>query len=98
VKYLKKCKDDLWKRWEKEYLTALRECHNLTQKASKFQPQVRDVVIIKTEEKNYLGESFLSQQSRRSHRSSDFMSEKSSHVVIINLLRKYVHEVQPPIS
>ena len=52
VKYLKNCKDDLWKRWKKEYLAALRERHNLTHKVSKFQPQVRDVVIIKTGNKN----------------------------------------------
>ena len=49
MKYLKKCKDDLWNRWKKEYLTTLRERHNLTHKASKFQPQVGDVVIIKTD-------------------------------------------------
>ena len=52
VKYLKNCKDDLWKRWKKEYLAALRERHNLTHKVSKFQPQVGDVVIIKTDNKN----------------------------------------------
>ena len=40
------------RRWKREYLTALRERHNLTHKASKFQPKVGDVVIIKTDNKN----------------------------------------------
>ena len=52
AKYLKTCKDNLWKRWQREYLTALRERHNLTHKATKFQPQTGDVVIIKTDNKN----------------------------------------------
>ena len=38
--------------WKREYLTALRERHNLTHKASKFPPKVGDVVIIKTDNKN----------------------------------------------
>ena len=46
MKYLKNCKDDLWKQWKKEYLAALRERHNLTHKVSKFQPQVGDVAIV----------------------------------------------------
>ena len=52
AKFLKTCKDNLWRRWKREYLTALRERHNLTHKASKFQPKVEDVVIIKTDNKN----------------------------------------------
>ena len=52
AKYLKTCKDNLWKRWQREYLTAVRERHNLTHKATKFQPQIGDVVIIKTDNKN----------------------------------------------
>ena len=50
--YLKNCRDNLWKRWKREYLVALRERHNLAHKVSKFQPQVGDVVIIKTDNKN----------------------------------------------
>ena len=52
AKYLRNCKNNLWRRWQREYLTALRERHNLTHKAAKFQPNVGDVVIIKTENKN----------------------------------------------
>ena len=52
LKYLKNCKDNLWKRWKREYLVALRERHNVAHKVSKFQPQVGDVVIIKTDNKN----------------------------------------------
>ena len=51
AKFLKTCKDSLWRRWQREYLTALRERHNLTHKVSKFQPE-EDVVIVKTENKN----------------------------------------------
>jgi hypothetical protein len=29
AKYLKKCKDDIWRRWREEYLRGLRERHNL---------------------------------------------------------------------
>ena len=52
VKYLKTCKDNLWKWWKREYLSALREYHNLTHKEAKFKPKVGDVVIIKTDNKN----------------------------------------------
>ena len=52
AKYLKTCKENLWKRWKREYLTALRERHNLTHKEAKFRPKVGDVVIIKTDNKN----------------------------------------------
>lgn len=52
AKYLKACKDSLWKRWSKEYLTALRERHNLNHQRKKFQVAVGEVVIIKSDEKN----------------------------------------------
>ena len=52
AKYLKTCKENLWKRWKREYLTALWERHNLTHKEAKFKPKVGDVVIIKTDNKN----------------------------------------------
>ena len=52
AKYLKSCKDQLWKRWEKEYLVALRERHNLAHKKPKYQPEVGDVVIVKSDSKN----------------------------------------------
>ena len=52
VKYLKTCKENLWKRVKREYPAAPRERHNLTHKEAKFKPKVRDVVIIKTDSKN----------------------------------------------
>ena len=52
AKFLKSCKDGLWRRWQREYLTALRERHILTHKVSKFQPKEGNVVIVKGESKN----------------------------------------------
>jgi hypothetical protein len=52
AKFLKTCKDSLWRRWQREYLTALRERHNLTHKTSKHQPKEGDVVIVKSDSKN----------------------------------------------
>ena len=36
-KYLRSCKDQLWRRWTREYLTALRERHNLNHKCKRFE-------------------------------------------------------------
>ena len=52
VRYIKKCKDDFWKRWRDEYLRGLREKHNLTHHNKESTIAVGDVVIIKDEEKN----------------------------------------------
>lgn len=52
AKYLRTCKDQMWSRWQREYLTALRERHNLTHRVTKFQPKRGDVVIVKTDNKN----------------------------------------------
>ena len=52
AKYLRTCKDQMWSRWQREYLTALRERHNLTHRVTKFQPKKGDVVIVKTDNKN----------------------------------------------
>lgn len=38
AKYLKTCRDNLWKWWKREYRSALRERHNLTHKEAKFKP------------------------------------------------------------
>ncbi|XP_068675546.1 uncharacterized protein [Montipora foliosa] len=46
------CKDALWKRWTREYLTALRERHNLNLKGQTTSLKVGDVVIIRSEDKN----------------------------------------------
>ena len=35
-KYIKRCKEALWKRWKHEYLVALREKHNLKNKGKTF--------------------------------------------------------------
>ena len=51
-KYIKRCKEALWKRWKHEYLVALRETHNLKNKDKTFKINVGDVVLIKGEEKN----------------------------------------------
>ena len=40
----------VWRRWHT--LTALRERHNLTDKATKFRPKAGDTVIVNTENKN----------------------------------------------
>ena len=52
AKYLKSCKDSLWRRWSREYLNALRERHNLNHQQKKFSVSVGDIVIIKSDDKN----------------------------------------------
>ncbi|XP_028419006.1 uncharacterized protein LOC114544621 [Dendronephthya gigantea] len=52
AKYLRKCKDAMWKRWSNEYVRGLRERHNLIHKVKQSKLLVGDVVIIKSEEKN----------------------------------------------
>ena len=42
----------LWKRWRREYLTALRERHSLVHKTAKHQVKVGDAVIVRTDDKN----------------------------------------------
>ena len=46
VKFLKSCKDQLWNRWKREYLTSLQERHNLVLK-------VGDAVIVRSDNKNW---------------------------------------------
>ena len=52
AKYLKSCKDQLWQRWKKEYLVALRERHKIAHKKPKYQPEVGNEVIVKSDSKN----------------------------------------------
>ena len=52
AKYLIACKNNLWKRWQREYLVALRERHSLVHKTPKYEVKVGDVVIVKTDSKN----------------------------------------------
>ena len=51
AKFLKRCKDAMWKRWTREYLRGLRERHNL-QGGKPLTLAVGDVVIIKSDERN----------------------------------------------
>ena len=49
-KYVKRCKDTAWRRWQREYVTALRERHNKIQhKSRSVNIDVRQVVMIKGE-------------------------------------------------
>jgi hypothetical protein len=53
AKFIKKCKENAWKRWRNEYLKSLRERHNMKCKVEARLPLIAgDVVIIKGEEKN----------------------------------------------
>ena len=52
AKYLRKCKDAVWRRWTKEYLRALRERHNLKHGTKLVTPKIGDVAIIKNDERN----------------------------------------------
>jgi hypothetical protein len=51
ARYLKRCKDVMWKRWSSEYVRPLRERHGqLTGKESEI--NVGDVMLLQGEEKN----------------------------------------------
>ena len=50
-KYVKKCKDVAWRRWQREYVTALRERHNMQYKFKSVNINVGHVVMIKDESK-----------------------------------------------
>ena len=52
AKYLKKCKDNIWRRWRDEYLRGLRERHDLTHNKKGNTLKVGDVMMIKGDEKN----------------------------------------------
>ena len=52
AKYLKSCKDALWKRWSREYLSALRERHNCKVGGKPSTLKVGDVVIVRGDESN----------------------------------------------
>ena len=48
-KYVKRCKDVAWKRWQRGYVTALHERHNMQHKSKVVNINVGDVVMIKGE-------------------------------------------------
>ena len=51
-RYIKKCKESIWKQWNAEYLQALRERHNMKHKVKKMKIFIEDVVLIKNEDRN----------------------------------------------
>ena len=48
---MKRCKDAAWRRWQREYVTALRERHNMQHKSKAVNINVGDVVMMKGESK-----------------------------------------------
>ena len=52
-KYIKQCKEALWKRWKHDYLVALRQKRNIKQANKTFKMNVGDVVMVKGEDKNW---------------------------------------------
>ena len=52
LKFLKNCKDQLWNRWRREYLRALRERLVMINGTNGFQVSKGDVVVVQTDEKN----------------------------------------------
>ena len=50
-KYIVRCKDAAWRRWKREYLTALRERYNMAYKTKVVKIDTGDVVMIKGEDK-----------------------------------------------
>ena len=51
AKFLKRCKEAVWKRWTNEYVRGLRERHIML-KGKPSTLSVGDVVIIKSDERN----------------------------------------------
>lgn len=52
ARYLRACKDSLWKRWSSEYLVALRERHRCNHGGKSSKIEVGDVVIVRSDERN----------------------------------------------
>ena len=52
AKYLRSCKDAVWRRWSREYLVALRERQNCNGKGKASSLNPGDGVLIRSEEKN----------------------------------------------
>ena len=52
VRYLIKCKDQVWERWYKGYVKSLRERHRLIHNTSPLKVKEGDVVIVRSEERN----------------------------------------------
>lgn len=52
ARFLQTCKDQMWNRWQREYLTALRERHNLVHKTANYKVRVGDIVLVRSDNKN----------------------------------------------
>ena len=52
AKYLKRCKDTMWRRWTDDYLRGLREQHRLKHSGSQSDIAVGDVMLVKDDERN----------------------------------------------
>ena len=52
AKYLRSCKEAVWRRWSREYLVALRERHNCNGKGKAISLNPGDIVLIHSEENN----------------------------------------------
>ncbi len=52
AKYLRNIKNHLWSRWQREYLTSLRQRYQTNHKSVTGHPKEGDIVLIKSEEKN----------------------------------------------
>ena len=52
AKFLKKCKEAMWKRWTREYVRSLRERHRQEKGKQISYPKLGDAVIIQDEERN----------------------------------------------
>ncbi len=52
AKYLRNIKNHLWSRWQREYLTSLRQRYQTNHRSVTGHPKEGDIVLIKGEEKN----------------------------------------------
>ncbi|XP_068735592.1 uncharacterized protein [Montipora capricornis] len=52
ARHLKRCKEAVWKRWTGEYVKGFRERHHLKNPGKPRHPEVGEVVLIKSEDKN----------------------------------------------
>ena len=50
-RYIKRCKDAAWNRWNKEYLHSLRERHTMKNNQRHTEIEIGDVVLIKGNDK-----------------------------------------------
>ena len=51
-RYIKRCKDAAWNRWNKEYMRSLRERYNMKNNQRHMEIEIRDVALIKGSDKH----------------------------------------------